>query len=77
MTKTPNEKLDQYRARQISPLVGATITMMISAPADPEDDFDISSWGFQCKKGKRNFNVWIDMDDEGNGPGALSIEEAS
>lgn len=49
-------------------LVGGTIVCGLT---DPEE----SSWGFKVKKKGRIFNVWVDCDPEGNGPGAIDIEE--
>jgi hypothetical protein len=33
-----------------------------------------NSWGMLVKKGDVKYIVWIDMDEEGNGPGAISID---
>ena len=50
-------------------LIGAKITVALTS----EDDF---SFGFRIVKDNAVFDVWVDCDAEGNGPGWLTIEPA-
>ena len=58
----------EHQCDQIEQLIGFTIT---SPMEDPSKEY----FGFQCKKGKKVKNVWVNMDPEGNGPGHLNIED--
>ena len=49
-------------------LVGYTIK-------EPIADIENESFGFQAVKGKKRINVWVECDEEGNGPGWLYIEK--
>jgi hypothetical protein len=57
---------------EIKKLHGARIVKGIM---DTDTDPDNVWWGFQAvKKDGTSFNVWVQGDDEGNYPGALSID---
>ena len=36
---------------------------------------DFGSFGLTLRRGRKTFNVWVNCDPEGNGPGHLNIEE--
>ena len=50
-------------------LLDGTIEAVITST--PDDDFP--GFGLQIRKGAKTFNVWIECDPEGNGPGHLKI----
>ena len=55
--------------KQLHPLVGGTLT----AALDGGDSF-----GFRVQTPDgRSFDVWVDCDPEGNGPGHLNLETPS
>ena len=57
----------KYCAKQLKALVGGKIVSVI------ESD-DGESFGFRTTKGDQLYDVWIDRDSEGNGPGWVSVE---
>lgn len=65
-----------FQIKQAKQLIGAKIVRMIECKGNPAS-FTLDSWGFQVvtPKGK-TLDVWVDQDDEGNGPGVLKIEAA-
>lgn len=65
----------EYEAKELAKLVGGEITHIIQTPEGEDEPF----LGFSVfnKKTKKVYDVWIQQDAEGNGPGFLSIEEES
>ena len=57
-----------HNAETMKDLVGFKIIRAIEDASEP--DF----FGFQIKKGKQEFNVWVLRDEEGNGSGRLVAE---
>ncbi len=53
--------------RELDQLVGGTITGTL---IDQDDEF----FGLQVMVNRRKWNLWLQSDDEGNGPGAFSLE---
>ena len=49
-------------------LNGVIEAVITTTPADSMPGF-----GLQVRRGKQLFNVWVDCDPEGNGPGHLNI----
>ena len=63
-----------YMEKHLGQLVGKTITGLI---CDDSSDSEYEHfWGFQVTQGRDKYNVWIQCDPEGNGPGHLNIEKA-
>lgn len=60
----------EAEAKQIrDTIVGGKIRAAFTTP-------DGGSFGFRVGNGDKEFDVWVDCDPEGNGPGHLNIEEA-
>lgn len=62
----------EYNLNKVAPLVGATIKQIIQSD---DDGNHYQAYGFRCVKDGQWFDVWIDMDEEGNGPGHLDVEK--
>lgn len=58
----------EYGAAKAANIVGGKITGVFT-------DFEKEFWGIQVTKDDRIYNVWIYQDAEGNGPGAIDIQE--
>jgi hypothetical protein len=57
---------------KMAPLIGAKIIRIISGV----NEFGETDFGFSVKtKTGKTLNVWILADDEGNGPGAIEIQD--
>lgn len=67
-------KLSEFYADKINALVGGMITETF-IEKDPFEFGGECFWGFQVRtrEGKL-FDVWVNRDGEGNGPGAVSVE---
>jgi hypothetical protein len=46
---------------------------VIEAVITTTPDDSMPGFGLQVRRGKQLFNVWVDCDPEGNGPGHLNI----
>ena len=46
---------------------------VIEAVITTKPDNNMPGFGLQVRRGKQLFNVWVDCDPEGNGPGHLNI----
>jgi hypothetical protein len=46
---------------------------VIEAVITTTPDDSMPGFGLQVSRGKQLFNVWVDCDPEGNGPGHLNI----
>jgi hypothetical protein len=46
---------------------------VIEAVITTTPDASMPGFGLQVRRGKQLFNVWVDCDPEGNGPGHLNI----
>ncbi len=46
---------------------------VIEAVITTKPDDSMPGFGLQVRRGKQLFNVWVDCDPEGNGPGHLNI----
>ena len=56
-----------FNKKKVAPLLGYTIIKIL-------DDPEAESYGFVASmKGKPDLHVWIDMDEEGNGPGHIAV----
>lgn len=65
--------LTKHRQKQIDKITNKTIIGLIESH---EDEYEPVYWGFQCQGPDGVvYIVWVNMDDEANGPGALSIEK--
>lgn len=58
-----------HNAKTTERLIGFKIVQAIEDTSSGEGFF-----GFTVKKGKKEFNVWILRDEEGNGPGCMDAE---
>ena len=67
----------EYEIANMRKLLGGVIVAPLH---DDENDPDFVWWGFRVKVTKggetKEFNVWVNSDAEGNGPGHLEIEDA-
>lgn len=62
----------EYEIKNAKQLLDGKITGFITDPSDEEYGGD-AFWGFTVQKGKKTYNVWVNCDPEGNGPGHLAI----
>ena len=46
---------------------------VIEAVITTTPDDSMPGFGLQVRRGKQLFNVWVDCDPEGNGPGHLNV----
>lgn len=64
----------EFQLKQAKKLIGCKIVSLMECKGNPAS-FTLDSWGFMAEtpSGKQ-LQVWVDRDDEGNGPGVLKIE---
>ena len=68
---------ERYVGDLVEPLVGGTITGVVMEPDDEANEgFGEVAYGLEvkCADGMTRI-AWVLMDEEGNGPGALDIED--
>ncbi len=72
-TNTPQSRKTyaQIMAEQVNSLVGAEIT---EAFITPEDEYTPEGYGFKINLNGKEKLVFVLMDEEGNGPGHLDIQ---
>jgi hypothetical protein len=58
-----------YEIKNAKPLLDGKIIGFFKEKGDE------GYWGFVVQKDKKFYDVWVNCDPEGNGPGHLSIEE--
>lgn len=65
----------EFNMRKVAPLLGCTITKVLQSENDGTGE---QSYGFHAVNAEtgRAYDVWVDMDEEGNGPGHLAVEKA-
>ena len=55
-----------YQVEKAKHLIGFTIDDVLDGGED---------WGLMVSKGEEKMIVWVDKDEEGNGPGALTFDK--
>lgn len=71
-----HQDLVQAEIKNAQPLIGGVITAILQTKGGTGIVGELPGFGLQVRVGATTYNVWVDCDPEGNGPGHLEIEKS-
>ena len=70
-----NKQEVEYQAHEAKALIGAKVLDVVTDICSTVD-YPLPSWGFYMELAdKSRVYVWVNADEEGNGPGAIEVQK--